>query len=172
VSYNGLRGWTAETRIREGNAEYYVEPLPMTAPLPTTITPIDATNMTSVVEVGKLQGNFSRDVAWSITNNVVTVGELGSEGVWVYAADQLGSAPRTLPSIDFVTRVTFSAASVRSNIALLGDTEGSVRLWNLADGAETVERAFLQGHNTQVKAVAFNPSGDRIASSGGFALVG
>lgn len=171
VSYNGLRGWTAEARMREGSAEYYVEPQPPIASLPTTTTPIDATNMTSVIEVAQLQGNFSRDVAWSITNNLVTVGELGSEGVWVYAPDRLGQAPRIAPSVDFVTQVAFSTASVRSNIALLGDTEGSVRLWNLADGAETVERAFLQGHNTQVTAVAFSPSGDRIASSGGYAHV-
>lgn len=171
VSYNGMRGWTAEARMRDGSAEYYIEPQRPTLPLPTTLTPIDTTNMTSVREVAQLQGNFSRDVAWSITDNLVTVGDAGSEGTWIYALDKLGEAPRILSSVDHLTRVIFTPASVRSNIALLGDTDGSIRLWNLADGAATVERAFLQGHNAPVTAVAFNPSGDRIASSGGYAFV-
>jgi WD40 repeat protein len=60
---------------------------------------------------------------------------------------------------------------MRSDLALFGGQTGAIRLWDIQPGATLVERAFLQGHDSPVTAVAFSPDGTTLASSGGRAFL-
>jgi WD40 repeat protein len=60
---------------------------------------------------------------------------------------------------------------MRSDLALFGGQTGAIRIWDIQAGATLVERAFLQGHDSPVTAVAFSPDGTKLASSGGRAFL-
>lgn len=164
VAYSNQQGWAAEGLERE----YFLEPLPPAA-LPENRPLLSPENAERIVELAQLQGNFAEALAWSANNEIVVVGAAGSEGLWVYPLDQLTEPPRTLPSITPMTRVAFSAATQRARIALLGDITGSVRLWDIAPDATTLERTVLQGHDRRLTAVAFSPDAVQVASTGGYA---
>ncbi len=168
VNYDGLIGWTAEGR----GGEYFVEPLPGAA-LPAQLTAITGENAGSLTELSRLTGNIGSRLAFTPVNeanpasSLVVLGAFASEGAWIYDLAVLDEPPRILDSDNLHTEVTFSPSNPR--LMLLGSGNGAIRLWDITPGANLVERAFLVGHNTTVTAIAYNPDGSTLASTGGVA---
>jgi WD40 repeat protein len=65
--------------------------------------------------------------------------------------------------------MTALAVSADGRLAALGDTEGRVRLWEIASGKEQVP---TQGHQSAPRSVALSPDGRRAASAGASAPQG
>lgn len=59
--------------------------------------------------------------------------------------------------------LTSVAASPNSTLAAAADEEGSLQLWNYADGNP---HPLLRGHTGTVRSIAFHPDSQRIASAG------
>lgn len=159
VEADGALGYVAEGQ----GEDYFIEPLPPVN-LPTNPVVIEPGNAALIGELAKLQGNIAGSLAWMRDDKLLTVGAVGSEGVWVY--DTLGGTPRLLGSADRLTRV---AVSDGNTLAMVGGEDGAVRLWDVRAEAEVVERVFLNGHDDPVDAIAFQPSGGLMASVGGLA---
>lgn len=164
VDFDGLVGWTAEGR----NGDYLLEPLPGT-PLPASLAPITAGNMNSLNETSRLQANFGDYLGWSESSEVsgglarlVVTGGFGGDGAWLFNVNALNEAPLFIPSSVGLTDISFGADT---NLALFGGENGALRLWNVSGGDGLIERAFLQGHDTPLEAVAFSPNGVLIAGS-------
>ncbi|MBC8170336.1 MAG: hypothetical protein H7X77_01640, partial [Anaerolineae bacterium] len=157
-----LSGWIAEGQ----GSEYFVEPLPPAAPL-TGYPALSLDNLPLVAELDKLQGNFSRKVAFSLDSKLVALGDTGSEGAWIY--DNLSEAPRLLPSTLPLTTMAFGSPGSDKFLALFGGEDGGIRLWDLTLDEPVVERVYLLGHDDPVSAVAYKGDGSLIASSGGLA---
>jgi hypothetical protein len=170
VNYDGSVGFTAEGRTDLG---YLIEPLPPLA-LPTGMAPITPDDFAILSEVTRLQGNFAAGLAWSQETEtdgppyLLTLGDIGSEGVWVYAFNDLTATPRIVSGEVLLTDVAIGADP---DLALVGSENGGVRFWDIGDGASLVERAFLQGHDSPITAVAFKGDGSLVASSGGRAYL-
>ena len=168
VDYDGFVGWTAEGR----DGDYFLEPVP-SATLPNTQT-ITAENVSFVVELARFEANLGDGLAWAQNTEtdapprLVITGALGTEGAWVIDTAATNESPRFLTGSDTLTVATVGR---NSNIALLGASDGSLRLWDLSTNAGLVERAFLQAHDSPVSAVAFSPDSALIAGSGGRAFL-
>jgi WD40 repeat protein len=162
VDYNGTLGYTAEGQ----GSDYYIEPLPPTD-LPADLPVIETGNAALVGEVGKLQGNFSRDLLFMPDGKLLTVGEIGSEGAWLY--DSLQTAPRIVTSADLLTAIAYGSFGSDKYLAMYGGEDGAVRVWDVAADADVVERVFLNGHDDPIDAIAFKPDGTLMASVGGLA---
>lgn len=164
VDFDGLVGWTAEGR----NGDYLLEPLTGT-PLPVNRAPITSANMTNLSETSRLQANFGEYLGWSQSTEVsgglarlVVSGGFGGDGAWLYDVNDLSVSPQFIPSSVGLTDISFG---VDPNLALFGSENGALRLWDVSGGEGLVERAFLQGHDTALTAVAFTPNGTIIAGS-------
>jgi WD40 repeat protein len=167
VTYNGMTGYVAEGLA----GEYFIEPLPPLNNLPTTRLPITTTNLVGLSEFAKLQGNFQPSaVAWSSTNKLVTLGDIGAEGVWVYNAADLTVQPRQYRTNARMVRAVFGSGVGQGDTLLLGSAEGTIHLWDLSPSSRLTERLVLNGHDSTITAVALAPVGGRIASTGGVAF--
>lgn len=168
VDYDGFVGWTAEGR----DGDYFIEPVPP-ATLPNTET-INVDNMSLVAELSRFQANLGVGLAWSQNTEtdaaakLVVTGDLGADGAWVINTGASDESPRFLTGSDTLTVADFG---FDSNVALFGSADGALRLWDIREGAGLVERAFLQGHDSPVEAIAFSPNGEMLAGSGGRAFL-
>ncbi len=157
VDYDGLVGWTVEGQ----GDEYWLEPLPARA-LPLDLAPITVENAAEVSELARAEGNFYPRLAWLAEGNTLAVlGGWGSIGVWLYRFDD---EPPVLFRED--SPLLSIAAIPQSEGLALGDSGGGVHLWNTDPNAPRLEGTFLQGHDANVNAVAFSPSGVNFASVG------
>lgn len=164
VSVDGQTGWMAEGR----DGDYFVEPLPGEQ-LGTNYPVLDVENAVSLVNVSELQGNFGNTVAFAPDDlTIVIPGGLGAEGVLLYQTNDLDAGVRSIPAGTGFTTVDFSDDS---DLALFGGENGSIRLWSLDPQTQVIERAVLLGHDDPVSAVAFSPTGETMASSGGLAFL-
>lgn len=164
VEANETTGWIAEGR----DGEYFVEPLPGDA-LASNYPVLTTDNALTLSEISRLQGNFGDSIAFSADNLYVTIpGGFGAEGVLLYDTTELDAGVRSIPAAESLTDVAYGQ---QANLALFGDANGGVRLWNITPDARLVERAFLNGHDDDVVTV-FNPAGSLIASVGGMARLG
>ena len=168
VDYDGFVGWTAEGR----DGDYFIEPVP-SATLPNTQT-ITAENVSFVVELARFEANLGDALAWAQNTEtdapprLLVTGDLGTDGGWVIDTAATSESPRFLTGSDTLTVAT---VGINSNTALLGASDGSLRLWDISTNAGLVERAFLQGHDSPVQAVAFSPDQTIFAGSGGRAFL-
>lgn len=169
VDYDGLQGWTAE-----GNGgDIFIEPLPG-APLAAERGLITVENAANLTEISRLQANYGAVLAFttppedSTEVSLLVTGDLGSEAVWIYDLNALDTPPRML---DAPARLTQVALPDDPGIAVFGDADGGIRIWDIRPGANLLERAFLLGHNTAVSALAVNDGNETIASSGGQAFL-
>lgn len=166
VIYDGLTGYVAEGLT----GEYFIEPLPPTTELPARAL-LNAAAAPTLMGAAELQGNFQPSaVAWSETNKLAVLGDVGAEGVWIYDAGQLTLPPRQYKTNARMLRASFGTGEGQSDTLLLGSAEGTIHLWDLSPSSALVERLVLNGHDSAVSAVALSPVGSRIASSGGIAF--
>lgn len=170
IDYDGLLGWTAEV----SGGDYLIEPFPA-ALLPAERGFITAESAEFVQEVSRLQGNFGERIAFTPTTDeqpsfsLVALGGTGSEAAFIYDVNALDQPPRMLNAPNRLTQVRF-AANIPS-LGFFGDSDGAIRVWDIAPNAGLLERAFLLGHNTAVSALVVDRPGERIASSGGMAFL-
>jgi sugar lactone lactonase YvrE len=164
VNYDGTIGWTAEG----ADGEYWLEPIPGRA-LPPALSLITPANAASLSEQARVELNVIGVLAASRAENAVAVlGGFGSDGLWLF---DLAATAELRPRL---LRAGFSAQLIAADyspesLIVLGDTEGNVRIWDTALRAALLERAFLQGHQSDAGAVAFSPDGARVASVGSVA---
>ena len=158
VNYDGLVGW-----IAEGEAgEYFVEPFPsVTLASRETITP---QNVLALRELGRIQGNFNPEVAWSPDGTrFVLPGAVGSDSVWVYETETLQNGPRIVPDDERMVSIAFGPSGER---VLVGTSTGEAHLINLNPDAPFAEALFLNTHERDLFGVAMHPSGNLMATAG------
>jgi hypothetical protein len=161
VTYNGLSGYTAEGRA----GEFYVQPAPPVGLPPVAGLPaITVANLTSVGEVTAAYGSFAGDITFLPDGRLALTGNAGSEGVWLYDL-ALFSQPRIFNAAE---RLPLIAATSIEDTVLLGGDEGTIRLWNLGGGL--LERTQLRHSTSALTAIAINPDGTTLLSTGGLAL--
>ncbi len=167
VSYNGAVGFVAEGLA----GAYFIEPLPPSNGLPQARGLLTPERLTAYSESVKVQGNLTTDaVAWSETGKLAVLGDRGAEGVWVYDVNDLTLQPRRFQTLDRFTQAVFSTASGQEDVLVLGSETGSLHLWDLSPSSRLTQRLRLNGHDSAVTALAIDPTGTRLASSGGLAF--
>ena len=168
VNYDGTVGWTAEG---EG-ADYWLEPIPGRA-LPTGLVPITATNAATVAELSQVELNATAMLAASKQGAAAAVlGGRGTDGLWVFDNLFVGELRPRLLRTEPETPTQFLSldfSSANPTEVVIGDLLGNVRVWDVGATARLQERVFLQGHQSDVGAVAYAPDGQRIASVGSIA---
>jgi hypothetical protein len=163
VDYDGQIGWTAEGQ----DGDYWLEPLPPRA-LPLNLEAITVENAEQIGELSRAEGNFTAELVWSPDGNTLAVlGGRGAEGVWMYRRNDLEATPRLQRDESLILSLAFAPGG---EFLLLGDIAGGVHLWNLDPNAPLLEATFLQGHDADVMAVAFDPDRDLFASVGATAF--
>jgi WD40 repeat protein len=129
---------------------------------------VDASQMEAPKAV--LQGHLADVTAVAVSNGSPPVIVSGSEDhtvrIWGRPADQdrwsqqarleMGSTPRSLAC---------SPKGAKTNLLVVGDVNGSVRLFNLAN-LQGPERVLSVRHNGAVNYIAFSPDGARFATAG------
>ncbi len=162
INYDGLIGWTAEGEA----GEYFIEPLLAKALPP--LQPISETNITSITELSRLQGNFGADFVWSADGaQLLVAGGLGSDSVWLYTVAALNQTARIVNDDEQILSIAYRPGA---NQALIGTAAGAIHLLSLAENETLVERLFLQSHVTNAVSVAFHPDGVRVAVAGSSAI--
>ncbi len=165
VNYDGTVGWTAE-----GNSgEYWLEPVPGRA-LPTNLSPITVANAASLTDVARVELNVtSKLVASRVGSAVAVAGDIGTDGVWLFDLYTGELAPQLLRTAPTSPAQIISLDFGPDARLVLGDREGNVRIWDTAQRTGLLEVTFLEGHQSDTGAVAFNPDGTQIASVGSVA---
>ncbi|MBZ0294853.1 MAG: WD40 repeat domain-containing protein [Anaerolineae bacterium] len=165
VNYDGTIGWVAEGEA----GAYWIEPVPGRA-LPADLVPISVVNTTTISEISRVEANVIAELAASpLENSVAVLGGVGTDGLWYFDLNQSAELRPTLyrTAPDTPTQL-ISADFSPANAAqiLLGDVQGDIRVWDLSRANGLLEVTFLQGHQAETSAVAYNPDGSLIASVG------
>jgi len=164
VDLDGVVGWTAEGQ----GSEYFIQPQPP-RPLPQRLA-INLNNAPDLAFLGKLMGNIVPAIDFSPDGGLLVVaGDSGLDALALYNMSDVTQAPRlvapdeppTMQSLDF---------HPNGQQVLIGNRDGSARIWNIDPNAPLIESLFLQTHQSDNLAVAAHPDGTRFASAGSNAL--
>lgn len=122
--------------------------------------PIRVANVRELALMAVLQRPDVDEARWSPGGSILAVA--GGARVWLYDARDLSAEPRTLPHIDQVLDMAFSADGMRLAVA----AGGSITVWSLRDGI-TISNVLV---NAQT--LAYSPDGARVAYITTFGDVG
>jgi hypothetical protein len=173
VDYNGLVGWTAESK----DGEYYLDPLvlpgtlvPTAPPLPTatpsaTAQVIKATNATQVALLGTHQSDM-QVYALSLDGQILVVGRQDGTITLVDVQTNVPSAP-VAAHTGFVTAILYAADTPGlRQLLITGGAEGFVHIWEVGDGNSLTRVASTQvvENTASISALAYSPVSQLIAT--------
>lgn len=151
--------------VAEGqNGAYLVQPAQPVA-LPDRVV-LTSSNIRSLQEVARLEGNFWPQHDWSANGlRLFLPGAAGSDSIWLFQLTDTVLTPEFVELDDALVKVAARPASAQ---LLYGTAAGSLHLLEIETVPEldSSERLFLNAHGGPISAMAFSPDGVRFVSAG------